>query len=152
MRWPTKTCRERKLIGSLLSESVCDDGHDIRPGLAAHRWRCSVPLSFRPATAYRAIPSDTHRRHHRPRLTMAELIDGHVSVKQCEHAVTALMEYALKRQEKREENELLPGKEESIWLQVSVKEIHGEAKLKPHRMCVETPQFPLSRLMLCVGG
>jgi hypothetical protein len=101
-----------------------------------------VPLSFRPATAYRAIPSDTHRRHHRPRVTMAELIDGHVSVKQCGHAVTALMEYALKRQEKREENELLPGKEESIWLQIAVKEIHGEAKLKPHRMCVETPRFP----------
>lgn len=71
---------------------------------------------------------------------MAELIDGHISVKECGHAVAALMEYALKQQEKREENELLPGKEESIWLQIAVKEIHGEAKLKPHRMCVGTPR------------
>jgi ribosome biogenesis protein UTP30 len=72
---------------------------------------------------------------------MAELVDGRVSVKQCTHAVTVLMEYALKQQEKREENELLPGKEESIWLQIAVKEIHGEAKLKPHRMCVEVPPY-----------
>lgn len=72
---------------------------------------------------------------------MAELIDGRVSVKQCGHAVTALMEYAVKQQEKREENELLPGKEENIWLQIAVKEIHGEAKLKPHKMYVETPRF-----------
>lgn len=72
---------------------------------------------------------------------MAELIDGRVSVKQCRHAVTALMEYAVKQQEKREENELLPGKEENIWLQIAVKVIHGEAKLKPHKMYVNTPQF-----------
>jgi hypothetical protein len=65
-----------------------------------------------------------------------ELIDGHVSVKQCKRAITALLEYALKQQQKREENELLPGKEEYIWLQVSVKRVHAEAKLKPRRMCV----------------
>jgi hypothetical protein len=69
--------------------------------------------------------------------TMPELIDDHVSVKQCRHAVTALMEYVLKEKQKREENELLPGKEENIWLQIAVKEVHAEAKLKPHRMCVE---------------
>jgi ribosome biogenesis protein UTP30 len=65
-----------------------------------------------------------------------ELIDGHVSVKQCKLAVTALIEYALKQQQRREENELLPGKEEHIWLQISVKRVHAEAKLKPRRMCV----------------
>lgn len=72
-----------------------------------------------------------------------ELIDGHVSVKQCKRAVTALLEYALKQQQKREENELLPGKEEYIWLQVSVKRVHAEAKLKPRRMCVNL-QFCIS--------
>ena len=41
---------------------------------------------------------------------MAELIDSHVSVKQCGRAVTALMEYALKQQEKHEGGELLPRK------------------------------------------
>jgi hypothetical protein len=71
---------------------------------------------------------------------MAQLIDDHVSVKQCRRAVAALMEYALKQQQKREENELLPGKEENIWLQIAVKEVHAEAKLKPHKMCVK-PRF-----------
>ncbi|KAF8269388.1 ribosomal protein L1p/L10e family-domain-containing protein [Lactarius quietus] len=69
----------------------------------------------------------------------AELIDGRVSVKQCKRAVTALMEYALKQQQKREENELLPGKEEYIWLQISVKRVHAEAKLKPRRIPVKYP-------------
>ena len=68
---------------------------------------------------------------------MPELIDDHVSVKQCGRAVTALMEYVLKEKQKREENELLPGKEENIWLQIAVKEVHAEAKLKPHKMCVK---------------
>ena len=131
--------RKRKLVGSLPSESVwCVDGHDYR----AYRPTASGvlgPLSFwlQPTGQDSNIP----HRHHRPRETMAELLDGHVSLKQCRHAVTALMEYALKQQEKREENELLPGKEESIWFQISVKEIHGEAKLKPHRMCVGSPLF-----------
>jgi len=69
----------------------------------------------------------------------AELIDGHVSVKQCKRAVTALMEYALKQQQKREENELLSGKEECIWLQISVRRVHAEAKLKPRRIPVKYP-------------
>ncbi|KAI9450220.1 ribosomal protein L1p/L10e family-domain-containing protein [Lactarius psammicola] len=68
-----------------------------------------------------------------------ELIDGHVSLKQCKRAVTALMEYALKQQHKREENELLSGKEECIWLQISVKRVHAEAKLKPRRIPVKYP-------------
>lgn len=82
---------------------------------------------------------------------MTELIDSHVSINQCRRAVTTLMEYALKRQEKREESELLPGKEENIWLQIAVKEIHGEAKLKPHKMCVKTPRFS-SKLTCCMAG
>jgi len=68
---------------------------------------------------------------------MAELIDGHVSIKQCKRAVTALMEYALKQQQTREENVLLPGKEECIWLQIAVKQVQAEAKLKPHRIPIK---------------
>jgi ribosome biogenesis protein UTP30 len=68
---------------------------------------------------------------------MAQLIDDHVSAKQSGRAVTTLMEHALKQQQKREENELLPGKEENIWLQIAVKEVHAEAKLKPHKMFVK---------------
>ncbi|KAH9033841.1 ribosomal protein L1p/L10e family-domain-containing protein [Lactarius hengduanensis] len=70
---------------------------------------------------------------------VADLIDGHVSVKQCKRAVTALMEYALKQQQKREENELLSRKEEYIWLQISVKRDHAEAKLKPRRIPIKYP-------------
>jgi ribosome biogenesis protein UTP30 len=61
------------------------------------------------------------------------------------------MEYALKHQEKRDESELLPGKEENIWLQIAVKEIHGGAKLKPHKMCVKMPRFS-SKLTFCIVG
>ncbi|KAN0105573.1 Ribosomal protein L1p/L10e family domain containing protein [Russula decolorans] len=81
---------------------------------------------------------------------MAELIDSHVSVKQCRHAVTALMEYALKQQEKREEKELLPGKEENIWLQIAVKEIHGEAKLKPHKIPIKYPLVDPRTSAICL--
>jgi len=70
---------------------------------------------------------------------MAQLIDDHVSAKQSGRAVTALMEYALKQQQKREETELLPGKEENIWLQIAVKEVHAEAKLKPHKIPIKYP-------------
>jgi ribosome biogenesis protein UTP30 len=77
-------------------------------------------------------------RPHRRRRSMAQLIDDHVSAKQCSRAIAALVEYALKQQQKREENELLPGKEENIWLQIAVKEVHAEAKLKPHRMCANS--------------
>jgi len=81
---------------------------------------------------------------------MAELIDSHVSVKQCRRAVTALMEYALKQQEKREESELLPGKEENIWLQIAVKEIHGEAKLKPHKIPIKYPLVDPRTSAICL--
>ncbi|KAI9507787.1 ribosomal protein L1p/L10e family-domain-containing protein [Russula earlei] len=70
---------------------------------------------------------------------MAEFIDGHVSVKQSRRAVMALMEYAVKQREKREEKELLPGKEESIWLQIAVKEVHAEVRLKPHKIPIKYP-------------
>ncbi|KAI0265548.1 ribosomal protein L1p/L10e family-domain-containing protein [Gloeopeniophorella convolvens] len=70
---------------------------------------------------------------------MAELIDNHVSVKQCKRAVDSLMEYAAVQQQKREETELLPGREENIWLQVAVKQVHSEAKLKPHKIPIKYP-------------
>lgn len=81
---------------------------------------------------------------------MAQLIDDHVSAKQSRRAIAALMEYALKQQQKRDENELLPGKEENIWLQIAVKEVHAEAKLKPHRMCADS-DFSVSSSLRCVA-
>ena len=63
-----------------------------------------------------------------------DLIDNHVSAKQCKLAVEALLKHETKRQAKLEESSLLPGKEQYVWLQVTVKQMHPEKKLKPHKM------------------
>jgi len=67
---------------------------------------------------------------------MTGLIDSHVSLKQCKLAVEALHVYATKKEKERAESELLLGKEEHIWLQVTVKRMQPEQKLKPIRMSV----------------
>ena len=69
-------------------------------------------------------------------MSKSELVDGHVSVKQCKRAVDALHAYATKLEEKRAETELLPDKEQHIWLQIAVKTMHPERKFKPFRMYV----------------
>lgn len=71
-----------------------------------------------------------------------KLIDSHVSTAQCERAVSALGEHATKIAKRKEEHELLPRKEENVWLVVSVKKVTPEKKLKAHRMCV-----PFSHLL-----
>ena len=65
---------------------------------------------------------------------MDELIDNHVSSNQCKKAVEALTSHAVKIAKKRDENELLEGKEENVWLVLTVKRSHPEKKLKPQRM------------------
>ncbi|KAI6117872.1 ribosomal protein L1p/L10e family-domain-containing protein [Pisolithus croceorrhizus] len=67
-------------------------------------------------------------------MAKTELIDGHVSLKQCKRAVTALHDYATKKGKEREENELLPGKDQHVWLQVTVKRMQPIQKLKPIRI------------------
>ena len=69
-------------------------------------------------------------------MTEKSLIDDHVSPKQCKLAVEALLKHETKRQQKLEESELLPGKEPLVWLSVTVKQMHPEKKLKPHKMYV----------------
>lgn len=63
------------------------------------------------------------------------LIDAHVSTQQCQRAVDALLKHALAHEEKRAEHELLPGKEQNVWLQFTVKKMQAEKKLKPVKMC-----------------
>ena len=65
-----------------------------------------------------------------------ELIDAHVSSQQCKRAVNALLTHAIKHQEQKQETELLAGKEQHVWLQVAVKRMHPEKKLKPFKMYV----------------
>ena len=63
-----------------------------------------------------------------------ELIDSRVSATQCKKAVDALMNHATKLAKQRDENELLGGREENVWLVLTVKRSHPEKKLKPQRM------------------
>ncbi|KAH7885184.1 ribosomal protein L1p/L10e family-domain-containing protein [Phlebopus sp. FC_14] len=69
----------------------------------------------------------------------AELIDSHVSVKQCKLAVEALHAHATKQEKERSENELLPGNEQHVWLQIAVRTMQPEHKLKPIRIPLKYP-------------
>ena len=66
----------------------------------------------------------------------AVLIDSHVPQSQCKKAITALVKHATKIAKQKEETELIPGKEENVWLVLSVKKVVPEKKLKPYKMCV----------------
>jgi len=71
-----------------------------------------------------------------------ELIDDHVSLSQCWKAVEALHTHETKKKEIFEENEILPAKEEHVWLNVAVKTISTAHKLKPHKMYVVNLVYP----------
>ncbi|KAK7029776.1 ribosomal protein L1p/L10e family-domain-containing protein [Favolaschia claudopus] len=70
---------------------------------------------------------------------MADLIDGHVSLKQCKLAIQALNTHTTKATEKQKETELLPGKEQTIWLNVTVKKIASAHKFKPVKIPIVHP-------------
>jgi len=63
-----------------------------------------------------------------------ELVDSRVSLNQVRKAVEALHSHELKKKEKFEENQLLPAKEQNLWLNVTVKAIPSNHKLKPVKM------------------
>ncbi|KAF8904054.1 ribosomal protein L1p/L10e family-domain-containing protein [Gymnopilus junonius] len=67
------------------------------------------------------------------------LIDSHVSLKQCKKAVEALHTHELKKKEKFEENQLLPAKEQNVWLNVTVKTIPPGHRLKPVKIPIVHP-------------
>lgn len=70
-----------------------------------------------------------------------ELIDEHVSVKQCQKAVNALLAYELKKDAKRQEKELITAKEPHVWLNVTVKKMAPNAKVKPAKMYVYSAAY-----------
>ncbi len=87
-----------------------------------------------------------------PALTMApvELIDSRVKVDQCHRAIKALHEFQSKKDAALAESELLPGKEQTIWLNVAVKKISAEKKLMPVKMSINSsliPQSPLTVIL-----
>jgi len=63
-----------------------------------------------------------------------EVVDSRVSLNQVRKAVEALHSHELKKKEKFEENQLLPAKEQNLWLNVTVKAIPSNHKLKPVKM------------------
>ncbi|KAJ7081595.1 ribosomal protein L1p/L10e family-domain-containing protein [Mycena belliarum] len=77
------------------------------------------------------------------------LIDGHVSLKQCKLAVEALHAHAAKIEKKRE-GELLPGKEQTIWLNVTVKKIASAHKFKPVKVPIVHPLVDPRTSAICL--
>ena len=65
-----------------------------------------------------------------------ELVDDHVSLAQIGKAVNALHAHELKKKEKFEETQILPAKEQHMWLNVTVKKITAGHRLKPYKMYV----------------
>jgi ribosome biogenesis protein UTP30 len=63
------------------------------------------------------------------------LIESRISLHQCARAIEALHNHQSKEEAKRQDNELLPGKEQYIWLVLAVKRTHPEKKFKPFKMC-----------------
>ncbi|EJD50396.1 ribosomal protein L1 [Auricularia subglabra TFB-10046 SS5] len=78
------------------------------------------------------------------------LIDEHVSRAQCLKALTALHSYASKKQAERDSNELLPSREEHVWLVVGTKVMHPEKKLKPHRIPLKHPLVDPRSTSICL--
>ena len=72
------------------------------------------------------------------------LLDSRVSIKQAEKAVNALYDHASKVAAKEAESELLGSKEQHVWLNVTVKKLSAEHKLKPVKMYASLPPSFLS--------
>ncbi|KIM42968.1 hypothetical protein M413DRAFT_443788 [Hebeloma cylindrosporum] len=68
-----------------------------------------------------------------------ELIDSRVSLTQVRKAVEALHSHELKKKEKYEEGQLLPAKEQNLWLNVTVKAIPSGHKVKPVKIPIVHP-------------
>ncbi|KAI0049417.1 ribosomal protein L1 [Auriscalpium vulgare] len=79
-----------------------------------------------------------------------DLIDDHLSARQSKRAVIALLDHAIKHQAKREESELLPGKEQNVWLQVAVKTMQPERKLKPYKIPIKHPLVDPRTASVCL--
>jgi ribosome biogenesis protein UTP30 len=69
-------------------------------------------------------------------MAQLDLIDSRVSLKQCKLAVHALHAHQSKKERELQESELLPGKVQNIWLNVTVKKMPSRRKVKPVKMYV----------------
>ncbi|KAH7337029.1 ribosomal protein L1p/L10e family-domain-containing protein [Rhizoctonia solani] len=81
---------------------------------------------------------------------MSKLIDSHVSTKQAKLAIDALLKHNEKYQAEKEESELLGAKEEVVWLNVAVKKVYPEKKLKPFSIPVARPIIDPRTTSICL--
>jgi len=81
---------------------------------------------------------------------MSELIDSHVSLEQCRQAVEALHSHEIKKKEKFEERQVLPAKDQHIWLNVTVKQIPAHHKLKPVKIPIVHPLVDPRTTSVCL--
>jgi ribosome biogenesis protein UTP30 len=78
------------------------------------------------------------------------LIDAHVSSRQSKLAIDALCAHELKKVQKQEEDELLPRKEQHVWLVVAVKQMHPEKKLAPFKIPIIHPLVDPRTTPICL--
>ncbi|KAG6902536.1 hypothetical protein C0995_015354 [Termitomyces sp. Mi166 len=83
-------------------------------------------------------------------MAKTELIDGRVSVDQCKLAIDALYAHETKKEKKLQENELLPGKEPNIWLNITVKKIPSGLKFKPAKIPIVHPLIDPRTTSICL--
>ncbi|EKM79166.1 hypothetical protein AGABI1DRAFT_120606 [Agaricus bisporus var. burnettii JB137-S8] len=79
-----------------------------------------------------------------------DLIDDRVSTSQIQKAVDALHAYESKKQEEREETDLLSGKEPIIWLNVAVKQVAPKNVIKPHKIPIAHPIVDPRTTSICL--
>ncbi|CAE7139822.1 unnamed protein product [Rhizoctonia solani] len=81
---------------------------------------------------------------------MSKLIDSHVSTQQAKKAIDALLKHNEKHKAKKEDNELLGPKEEVVWLNVAVKKVYPEKKLKPFSIPLARPIIDPRTTSICL--
>ncbi|KAJ7160877.1 ribosomal protein L1p/L10e family-domain-containing protein [Mycena filopes] len=78
------------------------------------------------------------------------LVDSHVSVEQCKRAINALHTHSTQAAQKKQETELLPGKEQNIWLNVTVKKIASAHSFKPIKISIPHPLVDPRTSAICL--
>ncbi|KAH8085941.1 ribosomal protein L1p/L10e family-domain-containing protein [Cristinia sonorae] len=79
-----------------------------------------------------------------------ELIDEHVSVEQSQRALDALLKHVAKHREAKAETQLFEGKEQNVWLLLTVKQMQPEKKLKPAKLPIVHPLVDPRESSICL--
>ncbi|KAJ7041271.1 ribosomal protein L1p/L10e family-domain-containing protein [Mycena alexandri] len=79
-----------------------------------------------------------------------KLVDSHVSVEQCKRAIKALHTHSTQAAAKKQETELLPGKEQNIWLNVTVKKLASVHRFKPVKIPIAHPLVDPRTSAICL--